>query len=59
MEQMAVLETAPRADAECEAAVHALITQMKRMREHMAYDRREIEKLRAETNAILAEMKSS
>lgn len=59
MEQLATLETAPKVDAEYAAAVDALISQMNRVREDMADDQREIEKLRSETNAILAQMKSS
>lgn len=59
MESAAPLEVTPKADAEYEAAVDNLIAEMKRIREKMADDQREIERLRAETRAILAQMKAA
>ena len=58
MEQVVTLETAKQ-DKEYEAAVDTLIAQMKNVREQMADDQREIERLRAETNTILAQFKAS
>jgi hypothetical protein len=58
-EETATLEAMPKADAEYEAAIDNLITEMKRIREQMAHDQREIERLRAETCAILAQLKAS
>ena len=40
-------------------AADNLIAEMKRIREQMADDQREIEKLRAETGTILAQLKAS
>lgn len=59
MENTAVLNTIPKADAEYEADVDALIAQMKHVRAQMEDDQREIERLRAETDLILAQIKAS
>ncbi len=59
MENTAVLSTNLRADAEYEADVDALIAQMKQVRVQMEDDQREIERLRAETDLILAQIKAS
>jgi len=54
-----VLNTIPKADAEYEADVDALIAQMKHVRTQMEDDQREIERLRAETDLILAQIKAA
>jgi len=59
MENTATLDVSPQADAEYEAAVDSLIAQMKQTREQMADDQREIERLRAETSVILAQLKAA
>lgn len=59
MEQTVTLDMTPKADADYEAAVDDLIAQMKQGREQMADDQREIERLRAETNVILTQMKAA
>jgi hypothetical protein len=58
-EEAATLEAVPKADAEYEAAIDNLIVEMKRIREQMTDDQREIERLRAETRAILTQLKTS
>ncbi len=59
MENTAVLNTISKADAEYEADVDALIAQIKHIRAQMEDDQRQIEKLRAETDLILAQIKAS
>jgi uncharacterized small protein (DUF1192 family) len=59
MEDTAVLDSTPKADSEYESAIDHLLTEMNRLRERMADDQREIERLRAETRANLALMKSA
>ena len=59
MEPTATLEVKPQADAEYEAVIDNLIAEMKRTRDQMADDQREIEKLRAETRIALAQLKTS
>lgn len=59
MDNTAVLKNIPRADAEYEAEVDALIAEMNRVRIQMQNDQREIERLRAETDLILTQMKAS
>lgn len=59
MENTAMLNTTPRADTEYEADVDALIAEMNRVRIQMENDQREIERLRAETDLIIAQMKAS
>jgi len=54
----ATLEGTPKVDAEYEAAIDNLITEMKRMREQMTgRPKREIERQRAETRTILSQLK--
>ncbi len=59
MENTGVLNSTSRADAEYEADVNVLIAQMKHIRAQMEDDQREIERLRAETDLILAQIKAS
>jgi hypothetical protein len=59
MENTAVLKITPKADAEYEASVDALIAEMHQVRTQMQNDQREIERLRAETDLILAQIKAS
>lgn len=59
MENTAVLNTIQKADTEYEADVDALIAQMKHVRTQMEDDQREIERLRAETDLILAQIKAA
>jgi hypothetical protein len=49
----------PKADAEYEASVDMLIAEMKQMRTQMEEDQRDIERLRIETDLILAQMKAA
>lgn len=59
MENTAVLDMQPKADAEYEASVDMLIAEMKQMRTQMEEDQRDIERLRIETDLILAQMKAA
>ncbi len=59
MENTVALDTDPKADAEYEAGVDALIAEMKQMRTQMEEDQRDIERLRIETDLILAQMKAT
>ena len=59
MENTVVLNTSPKADTEYEAGVDALIAEMNQVRAQMATDQREIERLRAETDLILAQINAS
>ena len=59
MENTAVLDVNAKADAEYEAGVDALIAEMKQMRTRMEEDQRVIERLRIETDLILAQMKAA
>ncbi len=59
MENTVALDTNPKADAEYEAGVDALIAEMKQMRTQMEEDQRDIERLRIETDLILAQMKAT
>ncbi len=59
MDETVTLEIMPKADAEYESAIDSMIAEMKRIRQQMAGDQREIERLRAETSAILAQLKNS
>jgi len=53
------MEIRPQADAEYELVIDNLITEMKHTREKMKTDQDEIERLRAQTRATLAQMKTS
>jgi hypothetical protein len=59
MENTTLIENASKGDAEYEATIDALIAEMRRIREQMADDQREIETLRAETRVIMSQLKSS
>lgn len=59
MDTTPTLELTPKADTEYEAAVDTLIAQINQVRAQMADDQREIERLRAETDVILAQMKAA
>ena len=59
MDKTAAFEDSPKADAEYESAIDNLLDEMKRIREQMAHDQREIERLRAETRVILTQMKAA
>ena len=59
MNKTIALEERPKADAEYEAAIDSMVEEMKRMREQMADDQREIERLRAETQVILSQLKAA
>lgn len=59
MDNTAVLNNIPKADTEYEASVDALIAEMNQVRIQMEKDQREIERLRAETDLILAQIKAS
>ncbi len=59
MENTAVLKNTLKADAEYEANVDALIAEMNHVRAQMESDQREIERLRAETDLILAQIKAT
>ncbi len=59
MDKTATFNTSPQADAEYESAIDNLINEMKRIREQMADDQREIERLRAETRVIIAQLKAA
>lgn len=54
-----MLKNIPGTDAGYEAEVDALIAEMGWVRIQMQDDQREIERLRAETDLILAQMKAS
>ncbi len=59
MDKTVAFEDLPKADAEYESAIDNLIHEMKRIREQMADDQREIERLRAETQVILTQLKAA
>jgi len=59
MDNTVVLTNTPKADAEYEADVDTLIVKMNHIRIQMQNDQREIERLRAETDLTLAQMKAS
>ena len=59
MENTAALDTNPKADAECEANIDELIAEIKRMRAQMEEDQRDTERLRIETDLILAQMEAA
>ena len=59
MEHTTLMEIRPQADAEYELVIDNLITEMKHTREKMKTDQDEIERLRAQTRATLAQMKTS
>ncbi|MBW3623000.1 MAG: hypothetical protein KY468_06265 [Armatimonadetes bacterium] len=58
MDNTVLLDSTPKGDAEYEAAIDHLLDEMKRLREQMADDQHEIERLRAETRASLALLKT-
>ncbi len=51
-------EIAPQSNAEYEAAVDHILAEIKHQHEQMANDQREIERLRADTRAILQRLKT-
>lgn len=53
MENTTALEIRPNTDAECEVAIDQYLTEMEHMKRQMAESQREIETLRAETDAVL------
>lgn len=55
MEQTSDVRTAPKTDQEYAAAIDELIAEMKVMAEQMESKQRNIERLRAETRAMLDE----
>ena len=55
METLASSRTEPTA-AECEAMIDSMLAEMAQMNAQMEKDRPEIERLKVETRAILAEM---
>ena len=59
MDNTGVLKNVPKADSEYEADVDALIAEMNSIRAQMKSDQREIERLRVETDLILAQMKAT
>jgi hypothetical protein len=59
MERTAIAGPTSEDAAGYEAAIDRCIAAVRRMREEMAEDQREIERLRAETRAILAELKAA
>ncbi|MBI3920655.1 MAG: hypothetical protein HY318_04490 [Armatimonadetes bacterium] len=57
MEKTAMFDVKPKAAAEYEAAIDRYISEMKRMRVQMVKRQTRIDKLQAETEALLAELK--
>lgn len=59
MENTASVEVTPQADSEYAAAIDHYLAETRRIREEMADDQKEIERLRAETRAMLAQLKAA
>lgn len=59
MNRIATPEDLPKTDAEYEAAIGNLLTEMRRTRGQMANNQREIERLRTETQVILTQLKAA
>ena len=58
MEQTAMLDAAPRTDAEYAAAIDRIIIQMTQVREQMANDQHDIERLQAQTDVLLTKLRA-
>lgn len=56
MDKTTTLAVTPNTDAEYESAIDRYLSEMKRMKVQMAEKQREIETLRAETDAILKDI---
>jgi hypothetical protein len=59
MSEDIVLEPTAGEAADIEAAVKALVTEMKRANEKMESDQREIDRLKAQTRATLSKLKAA
>ena len=57
MDKTATIEVIPKIDEEYQVAIDKYIAEMERMKEEMNERQRRIEKLQAETRAILADLK--
>jgi hypothetical protein len=58
MPEMTLNKSAPQTDAEYEIAIERCLEQMKRLREEINAEDQEIDRLKAETQAILAELRT-
>jgi hypothetical protein len=59
MEQKLLSQPSPQTAAEYEVAIDQCLEEMKRLQERMVQDQTEIDRLKAETRALLASMKVS
>jgi outer membrane murein-binding lipoprotein Lpp len=57
MNKTATMNAKPKSKAEYEAEIDRYIADMEKMREDIVANRREIARLRAETHAVLTELK--
>lgn len=57
MPEMILNQPTPQTKAEYEIALEQRLTEMKRLREQMNEDQEEIDRLKAETQAIIAELR--
>ena len=58
MAELTINQASPQTDAEYEAAIEQSLAEMKRLREQMNEDQEEIDRLKAETQSILAELRT-
>ena len=57
MKEKDLLQTAPKTDADYEAAIQAMYAEMDRIDERIKKDQAEIDQLKAETRAMLARLR--
>ncbi len=57
MTEMTLNPLSPQTDAEYETAIEHCLEEMKRLREEMNKDQKDIDQLKAETQDILAELR--
>jgi hypothetical protein len=58
MAEVTVNRSAPQTEAEYEVAIEQCLAEMKRLREQMDEDQQEIDRLKTETQAIIAELRT-
>jgi hypothetical protein len=59
MENTIATEVSLRTRADYKAAIEQCLTEMQRLHEHMERDQEDIDRLRAETRALLAALKAA
>ena len=59
MADMTITQMSPQTEPEYKAAIEQCLVQMKRLREQINQEQAEIDRLKAETRAILMELKAA